>query len=123
VKEKMNEQEKPTCTRFEEIQKILKNLKTKMDAEPCILKAFVYGSLAKSLTGEGEFKPSSDIDITVVENPQCPLRTRLWYNERIGEVLGHKPDVGVLHLAKDSKQAVNELAKLIQERKPAIVLK
>jgi len=81
----------------DDLVKVLNQVKQKVNANPCIVTAFLFGSSVKSMFGEKPFSPLSDIDIYIVENPKCSVKTKEWYNDFIGEIDNHKPDVTVLH--------------------------
>jgi predicted nucleotidyltransferase len=104
--------------------RILAKLKQKLINEKCILSAYAYGSVIKALTGEKEWRKESDIDISIVESPSCELHTNAYYNDLIGEIEGHKPDVTTTHpLKAESPEKILSECYITKEHTPVLILK
>ena len=90
---------------------IINTVRDILSKDDCVLEAYIFGNLVRS-----DFEETSDIDIYIIPSPECPIRTKYWYNEMIGEIDGHKIDCGVLHISKLEKGHISEWSrKCIQD--------
>ena len=103
--------------------RVLRELKKRIDSNVCISKAYVFGSVVKSLLLGSEFRKESDIDIQIIENPKCPIYTKERFNEDIGMINGHKPDVGVFHMDPEDEKSLHWFFSHARKQKPIILLK
>ena len=87
----------------EKRRRIINTVRNILAKENCVLEAYIFGSFARS-----DFKETSDIDIYIIHSPECPIKTRYYYNDMIGEIDGHKIDCGVEHIGELEKGRITK---------------